>query len=665
MRSVLAAEYKDSDGLPIVSGTYRESSYYWDNLLGEAGNFSLFAFDSIYNDIHVNGNLACKNWYIGQNYTEPHTSFGNYESHPLVNVVSNSINTTASSVDFGYQTVKHPDNDDGRIWGIGMIDTILIPEAYDVKLIDVQPKFDIYGNPIQGGEPENITNNSAIKDKTYIYSYDSNLIDGALQVRSTSYTGQNVTFGHTTDSYVDFDALKSQYQTLSTQLSKLDNNVYPYYDAYDKNNNAIWLNNYGTNVLNVSAKDFVPIMNINNINYSASNGYQGNQSLVINIDLSGVDRFEFPTNIKYRTLEGGFIKDEEQMAFKGTNIIYNFYNAAPGTTVITHSTVGHIIAPDCDVVANGGSGTIIANNIYAANETHMSFIPKGLTIDLPEIVTVEISKQDIDNSRELAGAELTLTGVDNSNNNIIIKESMVSLGEGASFLENESGNGIRFKSGSTKTTIKGLPDGRYTLKEDAAPAGYGVTTDITFEIRDGKVIASSYVTAANGDNPAVVTMKDAMFKTNVAISKVDTEAGEELLGAKLTLKGIDFSGKEVYFSEGQIEKGESAIILQKDGTTLQFLSGKTATLVKDLPDGKYTLTEDAAPAGYDVTTAITFEIKDGKVVDSSYVTAANGDSPAIVTMKDAMFRTDVAISKVDTEGGEELPGAELILTGKD
>ncbi|MBO7452281.1 MAG: hypothetical protein J6U54_18285, partial [Clostridiales bacterium] len=53
------------------------------------------------------------------------------------------------------------------------------------------------------------------------------------------------------------------------------------------------------------------------------------------------------------------------------------------------------------------------------------------------------------------------------------------------------------------------------------------------------------------------------------------------------------------------------------------MSSSNPTLIKNLPDGKYTLVEDAAPAGYDVSTNITFVIENGKVVDSEYVTSAN------------------------------------------
>ena len=177
LQMVRADQTKESDGLPIVEGKYEDSNFYWDNLLGVAGNFQLFAFDSIYNDTHVNGNLACKSWYIGGNYTEPHTSFGNYESHPLINVISEKINTTAESVDFGAHTVNHPDYDDGKIWGVGMINTIFVPESYDVKHIDAS------------GEQTNINNYAPIGERTFIISDNpSDLENGVLQIRPTNNT---------------------------------------------------------------------------------------------------------------------------------------------------------------------------------------------------------------------------------------------------------------------------------------------------------------------------------------------------------------------------------------------------------------------------------------------------------------------------------------------
>ena len=57
--------------------------------------------------------------------------------------------------------------------------------------------------------------------------------------------------------------------------------------------------------------------------------------------------------------------------------------------------------------------------------------------------------------------------------------------------------------------------------------------------------------------------------------------------------------------------------------------------------------------GYKTAETITFEIKEGKLVESE--NAKDG----IVTMEDKQYKTNIQVSKVVAGGGEELPGAEL------
>ncbi|MBO7424055.1 MAG: hypothetical protein J6U23_00105, partial [Clostridiales bacterium] len=365
--------------------------------------------------------------------------------------------------------------------------------------------------------------------------------------------------------------------------------------------------------------------------------------------------------------EGAFIDE----SYTGSGIKYTsgetatlIKNLPDGTYTLTENAApaGYDVTTDITFVIENGK---VKSSEYVTEAQGNN--PAIVTMkDAAYKTDVVISKVDTEGGNELPGAELILTGTDFAGNDVVIDKSSVELGEKASIDEDYTGSGIKYTSGETATLIKNLPDGTYTLSENAAPAGYDVTTDITFEIKDGKVVDSSYVTAANGNNPAVVTMKDAAYKTDVVISKVDTEGGKELPGAELILTGKDAKGDDVVIDKSSVELGEKASIDEEyTGSGIKYTSGETATLIKNLPDGTYTLSENAAPAGYAVTTDITFEIKDGKVVDSSYVTAANGNNPAVVTMKDALNKTDVFISKVDTEGGNELPGAELILTGTD
>ena len=202
---------------------------------------------------------------------------------------------------------------------------------------------------------------------------------------------------------------------------------------------------------------------------------------------------------------------------------------------------------------------------------------------------------------------------------------------------------------------------------------------LIFTIENG--IVSSEVTKAvkpaNGDNPAVVTVFDDVYKTNVKISKQAVGGGKELEGATLTLTGKDEAGKTISFTDDNVA-GTTATI-SDDKATITFVSGDAPTEIKDLADGTYTLTEKAAPEGYEIASSITFTIKDGKVVADSVVTEvsdatagnagtqnapegtfteATAQSSAIITMFDAV-KTSPTPTKVDQgETQQEKPTEE-------
>ena len=163
--------------------------------------------------------------------------------------------------------------------------------------------------------------------------------------------------------------------------------------------------------------------------------------------------------------------------------------------------------------------------------------------------TVEISKIDVTDSKELEGAHLSLFDKDN---NLIEK----------------------WISGKEPHIVRGLYIGEeYRLHEDLSPLGYATANDIVFTVKgDGEVTK--------------VTMKDEI--TKVDISKVDASTGEELEGAMLTL-----SDKET----GEIIEN--------------WISQKEAHRINGLVAGKtYVLHEEAAPDGYLVATDVEFTVKD-------------------------------------------------------
>ena len=191
-------------------------------------------------------------------------------------------------------------------------------------------------------------------------------------------------------------------------------------------------------------------------------------------------------------------------------------------------------------------------------------------------------------------------------------------------------------SDGTHHEIADLVDGTYVLTETSAPEGYEVAESIEFTLKDGKLVEDE--NAKDG----VVTMQDALKKTDVKISKVDAGAGNELQGAELTVtRVVNIAGEEV---EEVVESWTS--------------DGKIHT-VAGLTDGTYTLTEESAPFGYKVAETITFTIKDGKLVDGD--NASNG----VVTMKDEQIKVNVKIILYDKKTGKTVKGVKLKLLKSD
>ena len=121
------------------------------------------------------------------------------------------------------------------------------------------------------------------------------------------------------------------------------------------------------------------------------------------------------------------------------------------------------------------------------------------------------------------------------------------------------------------------------------------------------------------------TVKFSVSTSEVKISKQDVTTKKELPGATLVVKNS--SGK-------QVDK---------------WTSNSKPHYIKGLADGKYTLTETAAPNGYDLSTEkITFTVKSGK-------------STSVVMYNAPKKATIVKISKQDITTKQELPGATLVV----
>ena len=186
--------------------------------------------------------------------------------------------------------------------------------------------------------------------------------------------------------------------------------------------------------------------------------------------------------------------------------------------------------------------------------------------------SVDISKQDITNGKELPGAKLEIRDADGN------------LVEG-------------WTSTKTPHTVRGLElEKAYTLTETRAPDGYAEAENIVFKlVQEGREQSNMVYVKSDGDwvklDDATVIMQDAPV---LDIDKTDI-AGNLLPGATLTIRDADGEAIDTWVTD---YKTHSVPISD------EFIK---------LSDGNkeyiYTLTEDAAPAGFKIANSVQFKLE--------------------------------------------------------
>lgn len=186
--------------------------------------------------------------------------------------------------------------------------------------------------------------------------------------------------------------------------------------------------------------------------------------------------------------------------------------------------------------------------------------------------TVDISKQDITNGKELPGAKLEIRAADGN------------LVEG-------------WTSTKTPHTVRGLElEKEYTLTETRAPDGYTEAESIVFKlVQEGtEQVNEVYVKSDDGwkkRDDATVVMQDAPV---LDIDKTDI-AGNLLPEATLTIRDAD---------------GEAIDTWVTDYKTHHVpISDDFLKLSDDSKEYIYTLTEDAAPAGFEIANSVQFKLE--------------------------------------------------------
>ena len=186
--------------------------------------------------------------------------------------------------------------------------------------------------------------------------------------------------------------------------------------------------------------------------------------------------------------------------------------------------------------------------------------------------SLDISKQDITNGKELPGAKLEICDADGN------------LVEG-------------WTSGKMQHTVRGLElEKEYILTEKRAPDGYTEAESIVFKlVQEGtEQVNEVYVKSDNGwtklDDTTVI-MQDAPV---LDIDKTDI-AGNLLPGATLTIRDANDEVVDTWITDYKTHRVPISDQFIK-------LSGETKEYI-------YILTEDAAPAGFEIAESVQFKVQ--------------------------------------------------------
>ena len=224
--------------------------------------------------------------------------------------------------------------------------------------------------------------------------------------------------------------------------------------------------------------------------------------------------------------------------------------------------------------------------------------------------SVDISKQDITNGKELPGAKLEIRDTDGN------------LVEG-------------WTSTKTPHTVRGLElEKEYTLTEKCAPDGYAEAESIVFKLVQNGTEQVNEVYEKSDDawvklDDATVIMQDAPV---LDIDKTDI-AGNLLPGATLTIRDANDEVVDTWTTDYKTHRVPISDQFIK-------LSGETK---EDI----YILTEDAAPAGFEIAESVQFKVQQADETVCLFV-RKNADAEWVRADKRLIQMIDEATLREDT-----------------
>ena len=233
-----------------------------------------------------------------------------------------------------------------------------------------------------------------------------------------------------------------------------------------------------------------------------------------------------------------------------------------------------------------GSGTSVAEYAFTFED---------------EQTTVELSKADLTDKKELPGASLKVT--------------------------DEDGNTVdEWVSKEEAHIIKGLIVGKkYKMTETKPADGYVTAESIEFTVENTKEVQKHQ-------------MLDDV--TKVEISKKDITDSSEVPGAKL-------------------------IILDKDGKKVEsWTSTDKPHMVEKLPVGEYTLREEQAPDGYLIAEDVKFTVKDTGKVQKVKMKDAHPYGKLVIKKTDSTSKAALSVAEFELREKESGKVVEKLVTDK-
>ena len=286
-------------------------------------------------------------------------------------------------------------------------------------------------------------------------------------------------------------------------------------------------------------------------------------------------------------------EDEKALIAKAEKVIsaYEQLKNAPAQTesFYQHHTL-HIYATDAEITKEFVEWENGKESVYTATKPYQNFAGIKTIVEDPK-KEVEFSKTSVNGTKELPGAELTVSGTDS---------------KGFSFSES-------WTSTNEVHKIKLYP-GTYTMTENQAPLGYYTTESIDFRITEDMQVEIKNGDSYEPQSVSRIHMEDEPKTATVKFSKVEVNKTEELPGAKLKIENDEGKVVEEWTSTDKVHE------------------------IKNLAFGEYKMIEITAPDGYEVAESIEFRVyeENGQMViqvkeNGSWVNRAD----ATVQMKDA------------------------------